>query len=209
MTTGERIKSRRVQLGLSVDELAARLGKNRATVYRYENNDITNFPAKVLEPLAKVLVTTPAALMGWGEDLTAVPAACERDPSPNLVPAPRLSTITSGIPILDQENIECYDLVPDWARCDFTLRCKDDSMIGARIIDGDLVCIHAQSQVEHGEIAAVLVDDEAALKRVCLYSDHIILRPENPNYRPLVFWADEMDQVKILGKATYFISAVR
>lgn len=209
MTTGERIKSRRVQLGLSVDELAARLGKNRATVYRYENNDITNFPAKVLEPLAKVLATTPAALMGWSKELTAAPAVCAGDPIPSLVPAPRLGTIHSGVPILDQENIECYDLVPDWARCDFTLRCKDDSMIGARIFDGDLVCIHAQSQVEHGEIAAVLVDREAVLKRVCLYPDHIILQPENPNHRPLVFWDTEMDQVKILGKATYFISAVR
>ena len=108
MTTGDRIKTRRVRLGLSVDELAARLGKNRATVYRYENNEISNFPAKVLEPLAKALETTPAALMGWGEELTAESVLYDGDPIPNLVPAPRLGTIACGQPILAQQNIEGY-----------------------------------------------------------------------------------------------------
>ena len=67
MTIGKRIKERRKELGLSVDEVAKRLGKNRATIYRYESNDIENLPSPVLEPLAKVLCTTPAYLMGWEE----------------------------------------------------------------------------------------------------------------------------------------------
>lgn len=65
MTTGERIKQRRKDLGKSVSELARELGKNRATIYRYESNDIENLPVNVLEPLAKALDTTPAQLMGW------------------------------------------------------------------------------------------------------------------------------------------------
>lgn len=65
MTIGQRIKNRRLELGLSVDEVAKRLGKNRATVYRYENDDIKELPITVLEPLAKVLDTTPADLIGW------------------------------------------------------------------------------------------------------------------------------------------------
>lgn len=65
MNIGERIKTRRLELNLSVDEVAEKLGKNRATIYRYENNEIENFPTTVLEPLAKVLNTTPAYLMGW------------------------------------------------------------------------------------------------------------------------------------------------
>lgn len=65
MTIGERIKNRRLELNLSVEEVAAKLGKNRATVYRYENDDIKELPITVLEPLAKVLETTPADLMGW------------------------------------------------------------------------------------------------------------------------------------------------
>lgn len=68
MTIGERIKAKRKELGLSVDEVAEKLGKNRATVYRYESNDIEKLPTTVLEPLAKVLGVTPAYLMGWEEN---------------------------------------------------------------------------------------------------------------------------------------------
>ena len=69
MEIGERIKQRRLELNLTVDELAKRLGKNRATIYRYESNDIENFPTTILEPLAKALDTTPAYLMGWEESV--------------------------------------------------------------------------------------------------------------------------------------------
>ena len=65
MSIGERIKLRRQQLGLTVDQLADRLGKNRATVYRYESNEIENLPLSILEPLAKSLGVSPAYLMGW------------------------------------------------------------------------------------------------------------------------------------------------
>lgn len=65
MNTGDRIKQRRIELGLSVDDLAEKIGKSRATIYRYENGDIENIPTPILEPLAKALDTTPADLMGW------------------------------------------------------------------------------------------------------------------------------------------------
>lgn len=65
MTIGQRIRERRKELNLSADDLAEKLGKDRSTIYRYENGDIGNFPTDVLEPLAKILQTTPADLMGW------------------------------------------------------------------------------------------------------------------------------------------------
>ena len=65
MNTGDRIKQRRLELGLSADDLANKIGKSRATIYRYENGDIENMPTPILEPLAKALNTTPADLMGW------------------------------------------------------------------------------------------------------------------------------------------------
>lgn len=80
MTTGDRIKARREELGLSVSELASKLGKHRATVYRYESNDIENFPADVLIPLAEVLNTTPAHLMGW-EDSPTSPTGEKKEPT--------------------------------------------------------------------------------------------------------------------------------
>ena len=82
-------------------------------------------------------------------------------------------------------------------------------MIVARIFDGDIVYIRKQDAVESGEIAAVLIDDEATLKRVRLYPDHIVLEPENPMYKPLSFWGEDMNTVRILGKAVAFTSAVR
>lgn len=68
MTIGDRIKQRRIELGLTADDLANRIGKSRATVYRYENGDIESFPTTVLEPLAEALQTTPANLMGWDKE---------------------------------------------------------------------------------------------------------------------------------------------
>lgn len=66
MTVGERIKILRKNKGVSIDDLAAKLGKNRTTVYRYESGDIENLPLEILTPLAEALDTTPAYLMGWG-----------------------------------------------------------------------------------------------------------------------------------------------
>ena len=68
MTLGEKIKARRIELSLSVDEVAEKIGRNRATVYRYENSDIGDIPTGVLETLAKALLTTPAELRGWEDD---------------------------------------------------------------------------------------------------------------------------------------------
>lgn len=68
MTVGERIKHRRKELGMSADKLGEIIGKNRATVFRYENGDIENMPLDVIEPIAKALLTTPQFLMGWDEE---------------------------------------------------------------------------------------------------------------------------------------------
>lgn len=67
MRIGLRIKQRREELKMSADELGRRLGKNRATIYRYENGEIENLPLDILEPIAEALETTPAYLMGWEE----------------------------------------------------------------------------------------------------------------------------------------------
>ena len=66
-SVGERIKELRTKLGLSADDLAAKIGKNRATVFRYENGDIESMPLEVLEPIAKALNVHPGVLMGWGK----------------------------------------------------------------------------------------------------------------------------------------------
>ena len=68
MLIGQRIKERRIALGMSADDLAEKLGKNRATIYRYEGDEIENFPVSIIKPMADALLTTPAYLMGWTDD---------------------------------------------------------------------------------------------------------------------------------------------
>ena len=130
-------------------------------------------------------------------------------PPPSFRSVPRVGQIACGTPILAEQNIDGYDYVPDSVKCDFTLVCKGDSMINARIYDGDVVCIRAQAEVESGEIAAVMVgENEATLKRVRIYDDHIVLEAENPQYKPLVFWEDDMNNVRVVGKATHLIGKI-
>ncbi len=207
MTTGQRMKIRRKELGLSAEKVAESLGVSPATIYRYENGDIEKVPGDSLEPIAYILKTTPAALMGW-EDL-------EPDMPENIIPLPKtrtlplLGTIACGQPITAiQDDTELVE-VPEYVRADFALRCKGDSMINARIFDGDVVYIRQQEEVENGEIAAVLIGEEATLKKVFLYPDRLILEPANPMFDPLVYRKEEMNEVRILGKAVAFTSAIR
>lgn len=72
MSVGKRIKERRNELHMSVDEMAVKLNKNRATIYRYEKGDIENLPIDILKPLAKALDTTPQYLMGWDKKLAGM-----------------------------------------------------------------------------------------------------------------------------------------
>lgn len=131
-------------------------------------------------------------------------------PMPQMRKIPLLGTIACGAPILADEHIEDYVDIPKNIHADFALTCKGDSMINARIFDGDIVYIRQQDTVENGDIAAVLNDDgEATLKRIKIYTDHIVLEPENPMYKPLVYWGEEMNTVRILGKAVAFTSTVR
>ena len=210
MTIGERIKNRRKELSLSVDDLAEKLGKDRSTVYRYENGEIGNFPTDVLEPLAKILRTTPAYLMGWN---SSTPLPKNILPMPHTHKIPVIGDIACGVPILAEENIEGYDECPDFVHADFALHCKGDSMINARINDGDTVFIHSQPVVENGEIAAVEIldggDCEATLKRFYRHGSTVSLNAENPKYAPLIFVGEQINNLKIIGKAVYFISEVK
>ena len=204
MTTGERMKERRKELGFSAEYVAEKLGVSPATIYRYERGDIEKMPGNILEPISKILRTTPAYLMGWEES-----SPDNILPFPRMNAVPLIGTIACGAPILSTESVEDYVDMPEHVKADFALRCKGDSMINARIYDGDIVYIHQQPTVDDGQIAAVLIENEATLKRVHLFPDHVVLEPENPQYRPLVYWENDMNSVRILGLAVAFTSTVR
>ena len=213
MTTGDRIKAKRLERGFTLEELGEKVGVGKSTVRKWESGMIANMRQDKIARLAEALGVSINFILGLSEsenDRASAPPNLEAMPAFRHVP--RLGTIACGAPILAQENIESFDIVPEYVKADFTLKCKGDSMINARIYDGDIVCIREQPTAEDGQIAAVRIDgleSEATLKRVRQYPDHIVLEPENPMYRPLVYWGEEMNSVHILGVATHFISAIR
>lgn len=204
----ERILSIILDKDISYGELSEKTGIPKSALQRYATGQTEKIPIDRLQTIASALGTTAPYLMGWERSPTTnLPSNII--PMPEMKKIPLLGPIACGEPILARDNIEDIIEIPRHIPADFALTCKGDSMINARIFDGDVVYIRQQDTVENGEIAAVLIDDEATLKRIRIYPDHIVLEPENPMYKPLVFWNEDMNNVRILGKAVAFTSIVR
>lgn len=163
--------------------------------------------------LAKALDVSEAWLLGYDVPMERNSVYSKFD---NIIPIeihkiPLLGEIACGKPIFANEDRESYVEVGTNIRADFCLKAKGDSMINARIYDGDIVFIREQPMVDNGEIAAVIIDDEATLKRVYYEKDKskLVLSPENTKYSPLVYVGSELEDVRILGKAVAFQSDVR
>ena len=200
---GQRIRARRQALGMSQQQLAEASGyRSRSSINKIELG-LTQTGAAKLEAIAGALNTTASALLRP----EALPAQVE--PLPAMTQVPLVGTIACGQPILAQEHIEELVAMPSQIHADFALRCRGDSMIGAGIHDGDLVYIIQQDQVENGEIAAVLIGEEATLKRVMKYPNSLVLMAENPRYAPLIYTEQEHLDIRILGRAVAYTARVR
>lgn len=195
----KRIRELRISAGLSQDELAKKTGYNdRSSIAKIEAGKVDLTQSKLVA-FADALNTTPGYLMGWEPDnKPPIPAGFQ--PLPKRDRIPRVGQIACGTPILAEENVEAYDEVPSEWHADFTLLCQGDSM-EPKIKDGDVVAIHSQPMVENGEVAAVLIDGEATLKRVFLFDDHIELRAENPTFPTILRIGEDMNTITIEGKA--------
>ena len=198
-TIYERIRARRIELGLTVEDLANKMGyKDKSSISKIENGKADIPQSKVLA-FARALNTTTAYLMGIDDaKVDNIPAGFQ--PLPQRDRIPRVGQIACGTPIRAEENVEAYDEVPSEWHADFTLLCQGDSM-EPKIKDGDVVAIHSQPMVENGEVAAVLIDGEATLKRVFLFDDHIELRAENPTFPTILRIGEDMNTITIEGKA--------
>jgi len=198
----ERIKEIRESLAMNKSQFALFLETNIANISRYEHADM-GVSMEAVERIAGKAGVSPGWLLGWSD---------EKYPQDSCPPKkiPLIGVIAAGVPIFAQENIEGYICEAYHVHADFCLRVKGDSMIGARILDGDIVYIKKQSTIENGEIAAVLVDGEnATLKRVFLGDDTITLHAENANYPDSVFTRKDMRQINIIGKAVSLQTEVR
>jgi len=210
LTLYENIKNRREELGMTKVRLAELVGYDRSMITKIEQGKVDLTQSKI-SAIAKALQTTTMKLMGDEEG---------DDTPSNILPLPKtrkiplLGTIACGEPILATENVAEYVDMDTDIHADFALRCNGDSMINARIFDGDIVYIRKQNSVENGEIAAVLIDgveseSEATLKRFFRENDKIRLSAENPMYADKQYYGEEMNQVRVIGKAVAFLSTVR
>lgn len=205
-TFGDRLKQIRLDRDMSQEELALLLGTSKQVISRYETNQRTPKITVANEYAQKLGVPLNALLEESDNKVLTFPNIL---PIPKMKRIPLLGTIACGEPILAAENYDGLVLCPDGIDADFSLRCQGDSMINARIYDGDIVYIRQQSDVDNGQIAAVLIGDEATLKRVYKQDGQITLMAENSSYPPFVYSGQELDNVRILGKAVAFMSAVR
>ena len=171
------------------NELARLTKINKSSISEYLSGNYQPKYKNILK-IAEVLNVSPNIFL---EDTSS---------EENIKRLPILGKIAAGIPILAQENIEGY-LPYDDNDADFCLRIHGDSMINARINDGDIVFIHKQEMVDDGEIAAVLIDDEATLKRVYYDQENNVIQlfAENPQYKTMRFVGEELNHIRILGKA--------
>ena len=209
----ERLKLLRRESGLSQQDFAKQLGTSKSSVNMYERGE-REPGIETLEAIADYFNVDMDYLLGksdhrsksaWLEDIdNSIDLDILRSQVKfeNLFPIerkryPLIGTIACGKPITANEEKELYVEAGAEIEADFCLRAKGDSMIRARIYDGD--------------IAAVVIDDEATLKRVNYYPEKnlLILKAENPDYEDLVYTGEQLDHIIILGKAVAFQSDVR
>lgn len=218
---GKRIKAARERAELTQQELGDKLGLNKSSIQRYETGKITKIKQPVLEKIGVVLKVNPKWLRLESEEseyseesggtlLSDLIERFDNIKAINLKRFPMLGEIACGEPIFADEDRESYVMADMEINADFCLTAKGDSMINARINDGDIVFIKEMPMVNNGEIAAVIIDDEATLKKVYYYPEKgkIVLYPENPKYEPFVYIGEELNQIRILGKAVYFMSSL-
>ena len=210
---GKRIRDTRREQGLTLQDIATELGFARSTIQRYEAGYVGKIKLPVIEAIAKFLKVNPAWLI-FKSEYKEAPKERDIFSIPNIYPIckkklPLLGNIVCGEPTYAVEELEFYVECLTDIQADYCLKAHGDSMINARIKDGDIVFIRKQESVDNGEIAAVLIGDETTLKRVYQYGSNVILHAENPEYKDIEVDLEEGTDIRILGKAIAFQSDVR
>ena len=226
MTLREKLARLKTENGLTTEALSVKSGVPRGTLNKILNGETRNPTIATLAALAEALGCPLEALSARAVDVPqggpdCIPGvyrlgdALRQPQAPASTPflplrrrkIPLLGEIAAGQPLYVDEDFDVVDCDAPF-RCDFALRVNGESMVGARIHDGDIVFIRAQDDVEDGQIAAVIVDGEATLKRVYHIKNGLQLLSENPKFPPMVFTLEEYGCIRILGRAVGFQSAL-
>ena len=210
---GANLKKLREDSHLSQEQLADAIGVSKSTIGMYEQGNRMPNTNTILKDIASYFGVTIDYLVGFNSDNSSL---SDEDFSRfGLRPIgrrriPMLGKIACGEPIMCEEEYEIFaDLGAD-IDADFCVTAQGDSMINARILDGDIVFVRKQEMVENGEIAVVIVNDnEVTLKRFFYYPElnQVVLQSENPAYRPMIFMNEELSHIRVLGKAVALTSS--
>ena len=186
MNINEKIKARREELGLSLEDVAKALGVNRSTILRYESEQIKKMPIDMIEPLARVLKCSPEYLMGWETDTTDVVL-----PRPEPVTYINVySPLSCGSGLFVEDNVISTisvpsSMLPKHKEELFAQYADGDSMIGKGIEDGDLL-IFSKEQCESGDVGCFCIDENiATCKTLKIVGKQILLLPANDKYDPI------------------------
>ena len=196
MTIGERIKAARERKNISQIELAKLIGSSKQSVYKYENNIITNIPSNKIEAIAKALSTTPAELMGWETNVTPMPKS-------NVFMRPLFNSVAAGFGVVADNTIVSYIptfiTTPSEQEQFIWISVQGDSM-SPLIDDGSEILVKKQDCVDNGQIGVVLIDGEdAVVKKISYGDDWIELISVNPYYPPRRFEGADVQRVRVLG----------
>lgn len=207
-TFPERLKETMLLRGIRATALSQATGLSKARISQYTHG-VYSPNGDALCRLAEALSVSEAWLLGKTDLMESEETFLPNGLEPiHCRPFPVLGDIACGDPILALESIDDFISAPDDTNADFILIAKGDSMVGARIFDGDEVLIRQADMVNNGEIAAVIVDDEATLKRFYYEPQNarLVLQPENPKYRPMVYEGEDLNRVRIVGQAVKVLS---
>lgn len=205
MTVGQRIKARRIELNLSAEQLAEKIGVSPATIYRYENGGIRHMGTDKLAIIADALSIEPKYLMGWKDVSELLPKNLQKASDLPMRRVPILGPVAAGQPIPAMREYDDYVDIPDTGgRYDAALRVQGDSMT-PHYLPNDLVFIRYCDDVIDGQIAAVALDDDVVLKKVYHVSGGVTLISVNPAYAPMIFTSDDVSNIHIVGLAVGYL----
>ena len=213
----ERLKNALEIRDISQSELSRKTGIGKSSISTYLTGEYEP-KQKNIYKMALALNVNEAWLMGADVPMERQDTAASHIQNPtaaNIPPLPAmkewqvLGATACGKP-LHRELLDETILAPADIKADIVFRCVGDSMINARIFDGDAVFIHLQPEVENGQIAVVRVGDEYTLKRIYVFEDYVELRAENPTVKPIILRGPELvpDNYEVVGLAVAFLSTV-
>ena len=208
MDIGKYIKTLRTQKGISQEELGKVVGVQRAAVQKWESGATQNLKRTTIQKLADYFNVSPINFVDNPSDQLFENEKYGLRPI-KTKKFRMLGKIACGEPIYANEEYETFIEASADINADFCLTAQGDSMINARIFDGDIVFIKEQPDVENGEIAVVIIGDDVTLKRVYKYPNRLELRPENPLHKVQNYEGEKLNQIRILGKAVAFQSYIR